>query len=545
MRAFDNPSPPPQRRPYSGVNYTPGKDGLFPIVQITVPPSPFRTVNLFERLNQLAAPLDNASPLRYFGDPVSSSHSGTAAELPDVGNASEQDLSSPKSRIVSPVLNAMTSAPVEASTSPLITPPLPCHPLSGAPQCTLTHSQESVADCVRDSPLSLLSSLTQADPSPPGQQGSIDTKHRLSLADPPNSTAMLSPIERGDNGAQISRTVVADNTPTQDETVSPETKHKRKRKPADAEEGNASQPRLVSLSPKSTDLLAQLLPSSKLLSQKQQVLQGDTSPIPHISSSVPPFTTTHRPIIAPTPVRPKSILRSTSPLKLSSYPDDTSRTPARRVPVRDALANAPPLLQKAAQLALQEEHTGRLLRTQGQVFLPTVLHDPSRSPAKRVLMCDPILSPSRAGASMSAQLVQRARSASTEPRPLVPPTPRSHSVEPPPLAGQTSGIGKNKEYKSPKTGRLPYPLVPREKVGSRSTHPILEEKESEETGVGESTSQAVASNAVNKSQCRQPTPGSRIPRIGSKPYARPRSEGAGASKIPLQFKSLSRNPSVS
>ncbi|KAI6108962.1 hypothetical protein EV401DRAFT_392972 [Pisolithus croceorrhizus] len=57
MRAFDNPSPPPQRRVHTDTQYTPGRSSRFPLLDASAPPSPFRAINLFEKLNQLAEPL--------------------------------------------------------------------------------------------------------------------------------------------------------------------------------------------------------------------------------------------------------------------------------------------------------------------------------------------------------------------------------------------------------------------------------------------------------------------------------------------------------
>lgn len=56
MRAHDNPSPPPQDLAHPGIHYVPGKDGQFPLPDVSVPPSPFRPINLLERLNQLSNP---------------------------------------------------------------------------------------------------------------------------------------------------------------------------------------------------------------------------------------------------------------------------------------------------------------------------------------------------------------------------------------------------------------------------------------------------------------------------------------------------------
>ncbi|KAG6329837.1 hypothetical protein ID866_9254 [Astraeus odoratus] len=167
-----------------------------------------------------------------------------------------------------------------------------------------------------------------------------------------------------------------------------------------------------------------------------------------------------------------------------------------------------------------EDQSAPFSQTRGPIF-----SRPDGAPrrlAKRVPMVDSVLSPSHA-AGISTKSVLRARSASAEPRPAVPSPSRSRSVEPSPRVARATVSGKAKEPAFPRLYtaagvELPYPLVAKEKshIG-----PIPEE--SEEANVrGTHLHTSVAPATPHKSQLKQPSVTSRIPRIGAKPYARPR-----------------------
>jgi hypothetical protein len=81
--------------------------------------------------------------------------------------------------------------------------------------------------------------------------------------------------------------------------------------------------------------------------------------------------------------------------------------------------------------------------------------------------------------------------------------------------------------------KLPFPLVPGQKVGTDLPHSIPEEAEGPEA-VGEDAiaNEAAASSSPVKSSLKKPSIGSRIPRIGAKPYARPQPRKPAATKLP-------------
>ncbi|KAI6143204.1 hypothetical protein BKA82DRAFT_4017532 [Pisolithus tinctorius] len=262
------------------------------------------------------------------------------------------------------------------------------------------------------------------------------------------------------------------------------------------------QDRLGSLSPQSEGLLTQLLPSSRER-QVPPVPEQDQEPISSNPSTLQPTLTT-----SPVPAR-------------------VHRTPARRVPLHDALVDATPSLQKTARRALLESQSRRFSNTSGLVFSRP--DNPSHSPAKRVLVAGCPESPSRPTTRIilpPMPTILRTRSASVEPQPSIHSSVRSRSVEPSPASTRTRGDGKDKEPMFPHlttpraTPTLPFPLVPVEKAEAGSTYPIPEENETEETTVPDAT-RRILPVSPDKSHLRQRSVGSRIPRMNAKPYARP------------------------
>lgn len=273
----------------------------------------------------------------------------------------------------------------------------------------------------------------------------------------------------------------------------------------------------------------------------------------------------------PTPgaQRPRSPLRPFSPSKFG----EGSRTPARRVPIAQAVADgtySPNKLPAAFGAPRPTTAPG------SPVFKKLALDDPLRSPAKRVPMSEAALvpppSPSKTfdkgkGRAMS-RLQSPVRASSVPPRDRE----RSTLVEPQPLRRRERGASAEPASRPPALGRrpmfqkpassdgtsgsaskphndLPFPFVP----GQQQRVPSI--PEGDECGFLQSptrqvprvavgtgsrgTSAAVASPAKQGSSLRQPSTGSsKIPRIGAKPYARPRSgtSAEASSKFPLSAK---------
>ncbi|KAL4074454.1 hypothetical protein V8B97DRAFT_1689036 [Scleroderma yunnanense] len=548
MRAFDNPSPPPRNHTYPASDYAPGKDGQFPLLSVSVPPSPFRSINLFERLNQLAAPLDDTSHI--FTVPPSTL-------MPGTGNTSQHDLISFES-LPGPILQSTTSGPpvTNPGTSSVSSPP---------PQTTVhdflseTPKRPEVRVDRLPSPTSESTVDVHAPPTCCDHLRSASRVPYISGEPPPCQQESEDEVD-----AVLLPGTSRTPEPIGDEPVgSDKTKARCKGRRPLEESNNSLHHKLKSLSPQSADILTQLLPSSHPATQNQdgplaiaQVLVPGPSTLRVPSPS--PFdnnlthSTIQRPLVAPTPVRPKGVLHSASPFKFARTLDETSRTPARRVPIHDAFANVTPSIKKTGQLALLEDQSGRFPKVRGDVFSRPV--DVSRSPARRVpvpaMECKPSLS--RSTASTCTHTLLRTRSASVEPRPTIPSPSRSRSVEPSPtIAGVTnSAKGKGPMFPrivmTPKTStKLPYPLIPAEKSEANSTYPIPEENEGEETGDGVTNLITGVVPSPHKSQLKQPSVGSRIPRIGAKPYARPRSGTSSASNmtsVPKPFPSSGPKP---
>lgn len=558
MRAFDNPSPPPRGRIYPGSDYIPAKDAQFPLLDVSVPPSPFRSINLFEKLNQLAAPVDDSS-LVFTGRPSISVPGDTGRAVLDAGNTSQHDLISFESRPASILQNATSALPIaNPSMRPndflSATPERAFHPevrVDGAGDSpspasgstTTMHTSASEVSCISGEPL---------EPLPLQRESEDEVNAALLPGTTSRSPEPIPPLLSAD----MSLFSVGDGS---DRLLSTKARGKGKRTPEGGD--SSSHHKLRSLSPQSAGVLTQLLPSLNSATQNQE------APLPtekvqeseHSTPCVPKPPTLHpnlinstiqRPLAAPTPIWSKHALRNASPLRLTHTLDESSRTPARRVPIHDAFANITPSLKNSAQFALLEDQTGRFPKVCGDIFWRP--DDTPRSPARRVPTAERIPSPSRSTASTCAHTFLHARSASVEPRPAIATPARSRSVEP---SSTTSRVRNNVEGKGPMFPRvlttprastkLPYPLIATEKSEASSTYPIPEENESEETGGADTNlTTGVLVPSPHKSQLKQPSVGSRIPRIGAKPYARPRGI-ANVSKVPSVPKTLPSNVSVS
>ncbi|EIW85204.1 hypothetical protein CONPUDRAFT_150038 [Coniophora puteana RWD-64-598 SS2] len=274
---------------------------------------------------------------------------------------------------------------------------------------------------------------------------------------------------------------------------------------------------LGSLSPTSQSLLASLLPSASSNGPSLSHQDTDIRPLPPTAApdqpdpkAQPPQSPLSRltPVFRP-PTSPQRLSTPSrlppSPLKFSFTRDDVTRTPARRVPIQEALAQGMPSVQKPTKL-----------------FSRTALDDPSRTPAKRIPIID--LDPSPDAPSFHDKTPARARSASVEPKPSDQGHPRSRSVEPSPLTNRK----KDKMLICSTTRRdskLPFPLIASLPNGLHP--PIPEEVETSDQTLPEdlaSSSKPTRLSSPAKSSLKQPTVSSRIPRMDIKPYAKPKAK---------------------
>ncbi|PIL23926.1 hypothetical protein GSI_13677 [Ganoderma sinense ZZ0214-1] len=345
-----------------------------------------------------------------------------------------------------------------------------------------------------------------------------------------------------------------------------------------------AQRELGSLSPMSTAVLSQLFANvaagSLSGSSTQLPPQDDGAPRPEgVRAPTPSTPPQQTPAFifpklgpnedpAPGAQRPRSPLRPFSPSKFG----EGSRTPARRVPIAQAVAEgtySPNKLPAAFGAP-------RLTTTPGSpVFKKVALDDPLRSPAKRVPMSEAVpVPPPSPGKTLDKgkgraipRLQSPVRASSVPPRDRE----RSTSVEPQPFRKRERGASAEPTSRPPALGRrpqfqkpassdgvpgaaskphsgLPFPFVPGQQQRvpsipegyepvSSPTRPIPRVA----VGTGSrGTSAAVASPAKQGSSLRQPSAGagSKIPRIGAKPYARPRSgtSAEAPSKFPLLTK---------
>ncbi|KAG2144986.1 hypothetical protein BD769DRAFT_942915 [Suillus cothurnatus] len=596
MRACDNPSPPPRAHPtiYFGLVM---RDGHTPFPDISAPPSPFRPINLRESLNQFSAterflsseppqrqalydqnspPQDSAGNISQpdlisfescstlvktaessaegcpRGSPIQTL-SSSVDDLPSQSQEHPSVIPSPprvdgveqSSSSDSPDKLLQGCAPADAEPRPSYPSfPLPLVATSGAPDITKEHARSPVRRSARLSGTPRPNQIAHARH--PSETPRIKGKSKATTLVPEGEIPLIRDEQSVDH-------CDADPYPDIQRLVEEKERRRSRRRGLNGKPDTPNlQRELGSLSPQSADVLTRLLPSERstpLQEGQYSLPQHELSFVsldpplltpqrPKSNSQQPnsPLATVQRPlVVAPTPIRPNGSLGSSSHLKFSLTVDDASRTPARRVPIQDAFVQGSASSQNAMLLSGRRDASTRFVGMRGPVFSRPALDDPSRSPAKRILITDlnsPVRSPTRpAGA--------RARSASAEPKPIVFQPLRSHSVDPSPRAADS----KSKESifpkfsSKPKSGtKLPFPLVGGQKAGTDLPHSIPEEVEGSEA-VGEDlvANQAASSSSPVKSGLKQPSIGSRIPRIGAKPYARPQPKkpvSSTATKLP-------------
>jgi hypothetical protein len=284
------------------------------------------------------------------------------------------------------------------------------------------------------------------------------------------------------------------------------------------------QRQLGSLSPGSANLLTQLLPPSR----PSPVREQEESLQPTFSFSVfpvanPDHSTPGR-MTSPIRASPERNAKPRSPNRIQFQApslNDPNRTPARRIPVEQAVARGQISPQKGAQLLANTLDAGAALRA------PVFHIPPQDSPARRVNVAAPSAGQGkwqglRFGSPTRGR--SRERSGSVEPRP-----PWNGSAT---AAGPSDlGASASKSRHSPsrtisapiKKGKLPFPLTP---SASDRPAPIpeLDDKVLSPNTDAPAPSPVLGIIKVPRSNLKQPT--SRIPRIGTKPYARPATKPA-------------------
>ncbi|TFK54903.1 hypothetical protein OE88DRAFT_973819 [Heliocybe sulcata] len=299
------------------------------------------------------------------------------------------------------------------------------------------------------------------------------------------------------------------------------------------------------MSPTSTDLLTKLMPSpSRSVSpavqeaeekpdvpvflQRSPNDQTQTMPAGVRRPSTPPNPLSDKaqqskPIkpVALRPANPKLLRPTDRATAASSSPMkfNPSTTPARRIPIAEAVKQGSISPEKAAQVSRRPQPSNAPVFT-APLFrrFPPDLNNPNRSPAKRppaVEMPSPAKVPApefdlNSTKPTAAAAPQRSRSLEAEER-----AKQGKSIQRP----WSADIVPRLDFKGaarPPRNPLPFPI-----------NPIPEESELQAQEPSQQAKELPASSPA-KSTLRQPSAGSRIPRIGSKPYARPPS-----SKLPV------------
>jgi hypothetical protein len=303
---------------------------------------------------------------------------------------------------------------------------------------------------------------------------------------------------------------------------------------------------LGSLSPGSANVLAQLYPSIQATMTpngspvKEQEPKGtDTTEVapqesnpsifpPHLSALLasvqrPPPGSPVR-LASPSGGRP-------SPTKLIPNLDleDPTRTPARRIPIRQAIAQGTASAQMLAHKKsyLRPNDNGGLEASLRSPVFSRALDDPLRSPAKRIPISEVFSSAKNMDSSTPYGLqtpvrgISRERSGSAEPRPR---NGRERSGSAEPQTRQPMDLPRSSTSFRP-ASKLPFPLVAAQPPEHDRPTSIPEESEGmlsprAPTPPECDTTVLPPASSPAKSGLKQPS-SSRIPRIGSKPYTRP------------------------
>lgn len=262
---------------------------------------------------------------------------------------------------------------------------------------------------------------------------------------------------------------------------------------------------LGSLSPTSANVLSSLAftptdNTSPIPGSSTQPIQSPSEPPTVFSFSIfqPPSGSTAAPS---TPVRSNGPIRAASPPKGETSPnkfllqapaqDDSTYTPARRIPIEEAIAQGHVSPEKAVQMGFKPNGTP----------LATI-----NTPARRILVADKGPPPGAKGTGLrfgspTKQIpIQRERS--VEPGYRVVASAKGKERAAPTLPEPSSSIAKP----------LPYPIV----AATPSTSTAISAALSMQTASQDNLTKSLSS--PTKSTLKKVT--SRIPRIGTKPYAR-------------------------
>ncbi|KAG6818134.1 hypothetical protein H0H87_000039 [Tephrocybe sp. NHM501043] len=293
---------------------------------------------------------------------------------------------------------------------------------------------------------------------------------------------------------------------------------------------------LGSLSPTSNDLLSSLVaPSSSQQAHFSLAIPTNTVTRSNISTRRPfPSSTSQQ---APqTPLRFTSPVRFANPLRpgvrdssnIRLHPmsmDDPNCTPARRIPIGEAVAQGHISPLKGSQLLA----SGSRSMFDGAQKPPFIIH-PTDSPARRVLTAPEVTTPAAQkkrqglGFGSPARNASKERFGSIEPLPAGRPKEKAREPDgfvPPPSSGSSSfswqpSTSISSTRNTSKPTKLPFPLVPSSKDMPAT---IPEERQDDaHFAISSPTKSSQVSASPTKSSLKKTT--SRIPRT-VKPYAKP------------------------
>jgi len=293
---------------------------------------------------------------------------------------------------------------------------------------------------------------------------------------------------------------------------------------------------LGSLSPGSADVLAQLYPSiqatitppgSPIKPEDDRVKDALSESITSIFPSQPNLflASVQRP-------PPGSPVRFGSPFGGRSSPnkliptlglDAPTRTPARRIPLREAIAQGTASAQKLEQMNnyLRPNESALAASLRSPVFSRPALDDPLRSPARRIPISEVMSSvkkDTRQGSRSPLRGVSRERSGSAEPRPQ---NKKEVSIS---IEQQRPMVLPTSSTSFRPVPKLPFPLVAPQSSGRDRPTSIPEGSETllsptVEMPPAHDKPELLPISSPAKSSLKQLS-SSRIPRIGAKPYAK-------------------------
>ncbi|KAG6832399.1 hypothetical protein H0H92_002667 [Tricholoma furcatifolium] len=273
---------------------------------------------------------------------------------------------------------------------------------------------------------------------------------------------------------------------------------------------------LGSLSPSSNDLLGSLIARPSL---------------PYASSSTRrPFPSSPLKGLPQTPKRTTGAVRFSSPSRSMAREsnstvlqtmslDDPTFSPARRIPIEEAIAQGHVSPLKSSQFLASSARAGSDGKQKPFIIPPT------DSPARRVVAPPEVATPVAQKRWQSMRFESPVRTSSRDESSIGPPAPQTfaHEIsrEPGGSSSHTSALGTNTTIRETRLSKLPFPLVPSPRKDLSATVP---EEDRRDTIAASSSVMPIptpSSSSPTKSNLKQTT--SRIPRT-LKPYARPNSK---------------------